>query len=118
MPTVLKASRVRHEVGEGDGLQKRVWDLDISEASFDVRVQIQRALFYQLHNRGPGKELGNRTSAKKGSLDVHRHVPLSVGQTVALGKEDLAALHDGNRRAGDAVFVQLSKNELVKNVST
>src|SRR5262245_31662422 len=54
----FEAGRVRHEVADGDGTAKGGANLKV-EILIDVGIEVELALFLELHDREPGEEFGN-----------------------------------------------------------
>ena len=106
----FKTGPVRHQLIERDGFAEGFGNPEIKVA-IDVGVEVQLALFHQLHHRRPCDELGHRTRAHQRASRVHRHFARDIGIAIALGKQDLAVLHHRYDRARDiALFKRNGKH--------
>src|SRR6266540_1717285 len=80
---------MRHQLGQCNWLGKSIWNLEVSEVSVDVSVQIQFPLLDKLHYGRPGKNLGKRSGAEDCCISSGKCTALQVGVAVPLCEEDL-----------------------------
>ena len=109
----LEAGGVREQVAHGDRLAEGGGDPEI-QVPVEVRVEVDPALLDELHHRRPGDRLGGGAGARQGALGVEGKAALEVGVPVAPGEDRLAALHDGDRGAGDPQLFELARQEAVE----
>ena len=75
----LEAGRMRHDVAHRDRLAVARRNLEI-EVGVDVRVEVDLALLDQLHDRGPGEQLGHRAGAEQRGFGRYRRALFDVGK--------------------------------------
>jgi len=69
---------------EGDRLGIGIWDPKV-KIGIDIRVQVQLALFDELHHGGPREQLGKGTNLKDRLFGINPDLLLKVGVPVAGG---------------------------------
>ncbi len=113
----LEASGVGGEVAEGDwrvayaavaGVDGEV------EVAADVGVEVELALFDELHHGDVGEELGDGAGAEGCGDGVDWCLLLPVGVAIAFEDEGLAILRDGDGGAGDVVALELQREKAVE----
>ena len=110
---VFETGGVVHQVDDTDRLIEGVRKFKI-EVLFDRIVEAQSALFFQLHDRGPGKQLGNRSCSEQGCFRVHGGFRFQVGAAVPAQKERIGAVGNPNYRAGNMEFLHQSRDRRVE----
>jgi hypothetical protein len=80
----------------------------------DVGVQVDLALFLELHDGDPGEELGDGCEAEDGGRGVDGLFVLEIGVAVTLLQEELAVFHDEDGSAGDVRAFQLERDDAVE----
>ena len=98
---------------ERDGLGECIGDAKV-EIGVDIRVEIDFALFGELHNGRPGEGLGVGSNAKHGLFGIDRDAVFNVFVAVALGKEQFAILDDRDGCTGDVVFLHRRRKKIIK----
>jgi hypothetical protein len=71
-------------------------------------------LLDELHDGGPGEELGDGAGAEEGAGRVHGEAGLQVGVAIALGQENFAVADDDDDSAGNVAVVELGGEEAVE----
>jgi hypothetical protein len=102
---LLEAGHMLHQIAHGDRLAVARRDLEI-EILVDVAVQVYFPLLHQLHDGGPGDQLGNRTGSEQGEFRIHRRVLFDIRVTVAALGQNFSVFHDGENGARDVAGVQ------------
>ena len=102
---------------ERDGLGECIGDAKV-EIGVDIRVEIDFALFGELHNGRPGEGLGVGSNAKHGLFGIDRDAVFNVFVAVALGKEQFAILDDRDGCTGDVVFLHRRRKKSSRKVSS
>ncbi len=111
---LLEARRVRHEVTHGDRLAVGARrNLEV-EVLVDVGVEVDLALFDQLHDRGPGEQLRDRARTEQRLVRVDGQLLLDVRVAEALLQQDLAVLDDHDDAAGDVAARERVGQEAVE----
>ena len=96
----LETGRMGHQVTHGDGLAVIRRNLEI-QIGIDVVVEVDLALFDELHHRRPGEQLGDRARPEQGGRRVDRRACGSIGVSVAFLHQHLPVFHHDHDGAGD-----------------
>ena len=105
---LLESGGVGQEIPQGDIAGEAALDVDV-DVGADVGVQIEFALFDELHDGDAGGQLRHRADAEEG-VGIHQARLLAVGPglgvSVASRREDLAVMHHRDDRPWDLAPVQ------------
>jgi hypothetical protein len=110
---LFKARGMGHDVAHGDGLAEGRWNLEI-KVIVHIPIEVDLALFDELHHRGPGEGLGDRSRTEEGIGRRNRFSLLYVSEAISLGEEHLPVLDDGDDRACDIFFLQVGRHQAVE----
>ncbi len=109
----LQARGVGHDVAQGDRRAVERRDLEV-EVLVDVGVEVELALLDQLHDRGPGEELGDRARAEQRGFRIDRLAFLDVGIAETALQQDLSILDDDHDGAGDVATLERVGQESIQ----
>ena len=109
----FKSGGVSHDVLQSDGfsVSGRYFEVEIFVY---VLVEIELALFGELHDGCPREEFRDRTGTEESSVRRNGSAFLHVGESVALRKNNFAVLDDSDGCARDVFAVQLRRHHAVK----
>ena len=99
------------QIGHRDRLGVSGLQLEEGEVLVDIVVQVEQPLLGQLHYRGGGKQLGDRSDAEESLVWDDRRLLFQVGKAVPFGEKDLAVFDQKEHRAGDVQFLHLFGKE-------
>src|SRR5437899_13058769 len=108
----FQSRTVSHDVAEGCGLAESGGNFEIN-IGVNVPVEIQFALFDELHHAGPGKELGDRTRAEESVFRRNWNFLFVIRIAIALGKKRFAVLYDSDDRTGNVRVFELERHQAV-----
>ena len=114
---VFPAGGVRHEIADADRLPELVRDLEGLEIGVDVAVEIELSLLDELHDGGPGEELGGRANAEEALGRIDRNVLRNVLVAVALRIEHTTVLDDGDDGAGNVELFDVRLHDAVDEIA-
>src|SRR5579884_206928 len=110
---LLKAPGVGHQISQRNGLAESRTYLEIKIFVY-VGIYVELSLLFKLHDRRPGKQLGNGCQPEHRRIRVYRFFGLQIGIAVALQQKHLAVLHHQHRSACNVRALQLERENSVE----
>jgi len=97
---IVEAGGVRQQVMQRDRTVRRR-QMEPGQVVVDVAVEIEAALFDQLHHRGGGYQLRHRRDTEDGALWINRTPRIQPRPTVAMRGHQLSAGHHRQHQSGN-----------------